>query len=99
MHVSTHRGFRGRGGLIVAALALGVTLATNVTAASPLAATSLADNPKVRAQLDLFSAWVEGQIAIRGLPGIVAGVVSDQDLIWAKGFGHANVDADRPTWD
>jgi CubicO group peptidase (beta-lactamase class C family) len=60
------------------------------------AASSPADAPEVKAQIDLFSAWLEGQIAIRQLPGVVVGVVSDQDLIWAKGFGHANIEAGRP---
>jgi len=44
----------------------------------------------------LFSAWMEGQIAYRGLPGIVVGVVSDQELVWAKGFGFADVNAKLP---
>jgi D-alanyl-D-alanine carboxypeptidase len=59
-------------------------------------AQSPADDPEVKAQIDLFSAWIEGQIAIRGLPGIVAGVVSGDDLVWAKGFGYADVEAGRP---
>ena len=50
----------------------------------------------MKAQIGLFSAWIEGQIAIRQLPGVVVGVVSDQDLIWAKGFGHADIAAGRP---
>ena len=71
-----------------------VALATGAT--PPLAGSSPADDPEVKAQIGLFSAWLEGQVAIRQLPGVVVGVVSDQDLIWAKGFGHADVDADRP---
>ena len=55
-----------------------------------------AADPEVQAQIDLFSAWVEGQIEIRGLPGIVVGVVSGDDLVWAKGFGYADVAARRP---
>jgi CubicO group peptidase (beta-lactamase class C family) len=39
----------------------------------------------------LFTAWAEGQLRTRGLPGMVVGVVSDQKLVWAKGFGLANV--------
>lgn len=39
----------------------------------------------------LFSAWMEGQIAYRGLPGIAVGVVYDQQLVWATGFGFADV--------
>jgi D-alanyl-D-alanine carboxypeptidase len=44
----------------------------------------------------LFSAWMEGQIAYRGLPGVAVGVVSDQQLIWVRGFGFADVKAKLP---
>src|SRR5437867_3867628 len=44
----------------------------------------------------LFSAWMEGQIAYRGLPGIVVGVVSDQEVVWARGFGFADINAKLP---
>lgn len=67
-----------------------------LTRTGPALAQSPASDPEVRAQIDLFSAWLEGQIEIRGLPGIVVGVVSGDDLVWAEGFGHADVDADRP---
>ena len=62
---------------------------------APSSAQSPTSDPDVRAQIDLFSAWLEGQIEIRGLPGIVVGVVSGDDLVWAEGFGHADIDADR----
>jgi CubicO group peptidase (beta-lactamase class C family) len=39
---------------------------------------------------------MDGQIAYRGLPGIVVGVVSDQQLVWARGFGYADVKAKIP---
>jgi CubicO group peptidase (beta-lactamase class C family) len=67
-------------------------------AATPLwpQASRVASDPDVLGQQRLFSAWLEGQIEYRGLPGIVVGVVSDQDLVWAKGFGHANVAAKTP---
>ena len=44
----------------------------------------------------LFSAWLEGQLAYRGLPGVAAGVVSDQQLVWSRGFGYADVAAKVP---
>lgn len=55
-----------------------------------------ATHPDVLGAQRLFSAWLEGQIAYRGLPGIVVGVVSDQELVWAAGFGYADTDAKRP---
>ena len=56
----------------------------------------VASDPDVLGAERLFSAWMEGQIAYRGLPGIVVGVVSDQELVWAKGFGFADVNAKLP---
>ena len=55
-----------------------------------------ADDPDVLGAERLFSAWMEGQMAYRGLPGVVVGVVSDQDLVWAKGFGFADTAAKLP---
>ncbi len=55
-----------------------------------------ADDPDVLGAERMFSAWMEGQIAYRGLPGIVAGVVSDQELVWGKGFGFADINAKLP---
>jgi CubicO group peptidase (beta-lactamase class C family) len=52
-----------------------------------------ADNPDVKGAERLFEAWVLGQIETRNLPGIAIGVVSDQDLVWAKGFGYADVES------
>ncbi len=54
-----------------------------------------ATNPDVLGAERLFSAWIEGQIAYRGLPGIVVGVVADQELIWSAGFGYADTQAKR----
>jgi CubicO group peptidase (beta-lactamase class C family) len=70
--------------------------ASAAPASAASSASSPADAPDVKAQIGLFSAWLEGQIAIRQLPGAVVGVVSDQDLIWAKGFGKADTGAGRP---
>jgi CubicO group peptidase (beta-lactamase class C family) len=45
----------------------------------------------VAAATRLFSAWLEGQIAYRGLPGVAVGVVHDQQLVWSRGFGYADI--------
>src|SRR5262245_51792427 len=75
---------------------LSCVIATSVAAQSPPTASRVADDPDVLAAQRLFSAWLEGQIAYRGLPGIVVGVVADQELVWAKGFGFADVQAKKP---
>lgn len=59
-------------------------------------AVSVADNPDVKAAERLFSAWLEGQMAYRGLPGVAVGVVQDQQLVWSKGFGFADIASKKP---
>lgn len=54
------------------------------------------DDPEVKGAERLFESWILGQIAYRNLPGVAVGVVHDQDLVWAKGFGYADVDARTP---
>jgi len=63
---------------------------------APAPAADLAANPDVQAAERLFSAWMDGQMAYRGLPGVAVGVVHDQKLIWSKGFGYADVDKNVP---
>jgi CubicO group peptidase (beta-lactamase class C family) len=58
--------------------------------------TTLLDDHDVRSALDLLSAWVEGQMAYSGLPGLSIGVVHDQALVWARGFGWASVERKAP---
>lgn len=72
-------------------------LAAQAQAQAPApATTTVAANPDVLGAERLFSAWMEGQLAYRGLPGVVVGLVSDQQLVWAKGFGFADVKAKIP---
>src|SRR3979411_1575156 len=66
------------------------------TMAPTVHAPSAASDPDVLGAERLFSAWMEGQIAYRGLPGVAVGVVSDQQLVWSKGFGYADLKAKRP---
>jgi D-alanyl-D-alanine carboxypeptidase len=87
-------------------LGIAVIAAWAFAAARPAASTQegtpaaahakVAADPDVLGAERLFSAWMEGQIAYRGLPGIVVGVVSDQELVWAKGFGFADTTAKLP---
>jgi D-alanyl-D-alanine carboxypeptidase len=72
------------------------SLAFVLLTAAPLLAQSapanrVANDADVLAAQRLFSAWLEGQVEYRDLPGVVVGVVADQELVWAKGFGYADV--------
>jgi CubicO group peptidase (beta-lactamase class C family) len=65
-------------------------------AAPAAAAARLADDPEFEGATRLFSAWLDTQMAYRGLPGVMVGVVHDQQLVWQKGFGFADVKAKAP---
>ncbi len=62
----------------------------------PLRAAQPAEHPEVRGAIRLFEAWLENQMSYRGLPGIAVGVVHDQHLVWARGFGFANLEQKVP---
>jgi D-alanyl-D-alanine carboxypeptidase len=42
--------------------------------------------------VDMFTAWIEAQMAYRGQPGLSIAVISDQKLVWSRGFGYADVE-------
>ena len=46
----------------------------------------------VASNIDLLSAWIEAQIAHRAEPSLSIGIVHDQELVWAHGFGHSDLD-------
>lgn len=50
----------------------------------------LAVDPRVRAAIELLEAWIESQRAYSGLPALSIGVVHDQEIVWAAGFGAAD---------
>jgi CubicO group peptidase (beta-lactamase class C family) len=49
-----------------------------------------ADDPRVIDAIDAWSEWVEYQLAINNVPGASVGVIYDQELLFAKGYGYAN---------
>ncbi len=52
----------------------------------------LAEHAEVRSAIDLLEAWIETQRVYRELPGLSIGIVHDQTLVWARGFGRADVE-------
>ena len=47
----------------------------------------------VASNIDLLRAWIEAQMAHRAEPGLSIGIVHDQELVWACGFGHADLES------
>ncbi len=80
-------------GLLIAMSGLSLQAQSTAPKANAVGVASDAD---VLGAERLFSAWMEGQLAYRGLPGVAVGVVKDQELVWSKGFGFADVQAKLP---
>jgi CubicO group peptidase (beta-lactamase class C family) len=47
---------------------------------------------EVSSNIDLLVAWIESQMAYDGQPGLSIGIVHDQELVWARGLGWADVE-------
>lgn len=75
---------------VVFGLVLVLSLPAVVRAQSP------ADDPRVKSALELLDVWIRAQVAYENLPGVSVAVVHDQDVIWSRGFGYADVEAKVP---
>jgi D-alanyl-D-alanine carboxypeptidase len=51
----------------------------------------IADKPEVAGAIQVLDAWIQATAAAREEPGLSIGIVHDQQLIWTKGYGFANV--------
>ena len=56
----------------------------------------LAQHPEVADALAVLDAWIKATVADRELPGLSIGIVHDQTLVWAKGYGFADVERKVP---
>ncbi len=57
---------------------------------------ALASDPTVASSLRLFEIWVQQHMAYHHQPGVAIGIVHDQQLVWAKGFGQRDVERRLP---
>ena len=56
----------------------------------------LRGDPRVVEAIALFETWAVAMVAYQQLPGMSVGVVYDQDLVWSRGFGYADVESRKP---
>ena len=52
---------------------------------------SLLQNPDVAASFKVLDLWIKATMRNREEPGLSIGIVHDQDLIWSKGYGFADM--------
>ncbi|MBD3171509.1 serine hydrolase [Candidatus Bathyarchaeota archaeon] len=52
-------------------------------------------NEEVASGIRVFESWTESQMAYSGQPGISVAILKDQDIIWSKGFGYADLKEEK----
>ena len=57
---------------------------------------SYAKSKELQTSLKILEAWAEEKVSRLRLPGMAAGIVYDKELIWAKGFGFADIERQKP---
>ena len=51
----------------------------------------LAQTPEVAAALEVFDTWVDWTVRNREQPAVSIAIVHDQELVFAKGYGYADL--------
>ncbi|MEM6472139.1 MAG: serine hydrolase domain-containing protein [Planctomycetota bacterium] len=54
-------------------------------------AQALTDRASVKANLTLLDAWIDSQVAYKQLPGLAIAIVHDQETVFKKAYGYADV--------
>jgi D-alanyl-D-alanine carboxypeptidase len=77
----------------VTAAVLWAALTAVAFTAAPAAASPgpLAEVPEVAAAISVLDAWVEATRVAKEEPGLSVAIVHDQDVVWARGYGLADV--------
>ncbi len=88
------RSTRGLGLLIGTLLLVSVSPLRAAEPAKP--PTPLSADPGVASAIQVFDAWVSRTVSDREQPGVSIGLVHDQDLIWSRGYGFADLAKKTP---
>jgi len=80
----------------LAVLLVFITTTRGVAGEAPFAKKPLLQDPEVAAAFQVLDSWIKATVANREQPGLSIGVVYDQELIWAKGYGFANLEKKIP---
>ena len=78
-----------------AAIALLVAAALSWTSSAQVAQVA-PQHPRIAQALELARVWLEAQRAYDQVPGVSAAIVRDQQVLWAGGYGLADVASKRP---
>ncbi|PYQ08366.1 MAG: serine hydrolase [Acidobacteria bacterium] len=76
---------------LAAAATLALASLSSVAQAIEADRDSWARKPEIAAALTVLDAWIAATVAQREQPGLSIGIVYDQDLVWTKAYGFADV--------
>lgn len=69
-----------------------LVVGASVAVRAQSSAARVKDDPEARAALALLEAQLAAEREERKIPGLSAAVVYDQEILWAKGFGYADLE-------
>lgn len=61
-----------------------------------LSGQNITENEAIESQIKLLQLWIGETMDYYHIPGLAIGIVYDQDLIWSKGFGYADLETHEP---
>ena len=62
----------------------------------PVLAGPLREHPDLAPKIALLEQWIEAQRTYRSIPGLSIAVVHDQEIVWSRGFGVADLTTKAP---
>jgi CubicO group peptidase (beta-lactamase class C family) len=66
------------------------------TASTAIAEEFLDRHPAVAEAIALFEIWTEEQLTYQQIPGLAIGILYEDELIWSRGFGVADLNTESP---
>jgi CubicO group peptidase (beta-lactamase class C family) len=69
---------------------------SSIAADQPPRTEQVLANPEITGAIAVIDAYLEGVQIYEKIPGMSAGIVHDQTLIWQRGYGHSNLETKRP---
>lgn len=75
----------------ILALCVAVNVLLGLAAARAEEAPGVTAGARLAQAERLFGEWLEAKVAYDRLPGVSVGLVVDQELVWSRGFGYADI--------
>ena len=82
-----------------ASRAAAMTIVVALLSCSSTMGQTSSGHPSVAQALELARVWLEAQRAYEQIPGVSAAIVHDQKILWAGGYGFADIAAGKPAQD